>query len=342
MRKMFFLILGTIAILTSLVPAQLKLNGAGATFPYVIYSKWFDLYHQKTGIEFNYQSIGSGGGIKQVIEGTVDFGATDAYMSDAQLKEVKSKQKVDILHIPTVMGAVVITYNLPKVGKGLKLTPEIISDIYMGVIKKWNDNKITSINKDKKLPNTDIFVVHRSDGSGTTSIFTGYLTKVSGSWKSKVGQGTSVRWPNGIGAKGNEGVAGVVKQTEGSIGYVELAYAEKNGLAYASVKNKTGNFVVPSFESVTAAAAGYVKNIPADMRVEILNADGKNSYPISGFTWLLVSKNMKDKNKAKAMVEFLKWSMKDGQKYAKQLYYSPLPKEVVKMNEKQIAKILLK
>ncbi|MDP4117052.1 MAG: phosphate ABC transporter substrate-binding protein PstS, partial [Bacteroidota bacterium] len=252
MKKVLLMVVGIIAILSSLVPAQLKLNGAGATFPYVIYSKWFDLYHQKTGIEFNYQSIGSGGGIKQVIEGTVDFGATDAFMNEQQMGEVKSKHKTSILHIPTVMGAVVITYNLPGVGKGLKLTPEVLSDIYMGVIKKWNDSKITSINKDKKLPNKDIFVAHRSDGSGTTNIFTGYLTKVSGNWKSKVGQGTSVNWPTGVGAKGNEGVAGIVKQTEGAIGYVELAYAEKNGLPYASIKNKTGNFVLPSFESVTS------------------------------------------------------------------------------------------
>jgi phosphate transport system substrate-binding protein len=342
MKKMFYIVIGMVAILSSLVPAQLKLNGAGATFPYVIYSKWFDLYHQKTGIEFNYQSIGSGGGIKQVIEGTVDFGATDAFMNNNQIGEVKSKQKSDILHIPTVMGAVVVTYNLPGVGKGLKLTPEVLSDIYMGSIKKWNDSRIVSLNKDKKLPNKDIFVAHRSDGSGTTNIFTGYLTKVSGNWKSKVGQGTSVNWPAGVGAKGNEGVAGIVKQTEGAIGYVELAYAEKNKLPYASIKNKAGNFVLPSFESVTAAASGYVKNIPNDLRVELLNADGKNSYPISGFTWLLVYKNMKDKNKAKAMVEFLKWSMKDGQKYAKELFYAPLPKEVIKLNEKKISEISLR
>lgn len=342
MKKILYIVVGMVAILSSLVPAQLKLNGAGATFPYVIYSKWFDLYHQKTGIEFNYQSIGSGGGIKQVIEGTVDFGATDAFMNNNQIGEVKSKQKSDILHIPTVMGAVVVTYNLPGVGKGLKLTPEVLTEIYMGSIKKWNDSRIASLNKDKKLPNKDIFVAHRSDGSGTTNIFTGYLTKVSGNWKSKVGQGTSVNWPTGVGAKGNEGVAGIVKQTEGSIGYVELAYAEKNKLPYASIKNKAGNFVLPSFESVTAAASGYVKNIPNDLRVELLNADGKNSYPISGFTWLLVYKNMKDKNKAKAMVEFLKWSMKDGQKYAKELYYAPLPKEVIKLNEKKISEISLK
>lgn len=340
--KVLSIILGILISLSSLANAQLKLNGAGATFPYVIYSKWFDVYHQKTGIEFNYQSIGSGGGIKQVIEGTVDFGASDAPMTDDQLKEAKSKQGTDILHIPTVMGAVVVTYNLPQVGKGLKLTPEVLAGIYLGTITKWNDSKITSINKGKNLPDEAIFVTHRSDGSGTSNIFTGYLTKVSNNWKSKVGQGTSVNWPVGLGGKGNEGVAGLVKQTEGSIGYVELAYAEKNGLPYASIKNKAGNFVEPTFDAVSAAAAGFIKNMPQDLRVEITNADGKDSYPISGFTWLLVYQNMKDKTKAKAIVNFLKWAVNDGEKYAKDLYYAPLPKEVVKLDEKKISEIVLK
>ena len=331
-----------LAVLVGVSSAQMKLNGAGATFPYVIYSKWFDVYHQKTGIEFNYQSIGSGGGIKQVIEGTVDFGASDAPMSEEQMKEVKGKQGTDILHIPTVMGAVVVTYNLPKVGKGLKLTPEVLSDIYLGNITKWNDSKITAINSSLALPNEAIFVTHRSDGSGTTNIFTGYLTKVSDSWKSKVGQGTSVNWPVGLGGKGNEGVAGLVKQTEGSIGYVELAYAEKNNLPYAALKNKAGNFVEPTFDAVSAAAAGFIKNMPADLRVEITNADGKNSYPISGFTWLLIYQNMKDKTKAKAIVNFLKWAVTDGERYTKELYYAPLPKEVVKLDEKKIATISTK
>jgi phosphate transport system substrate-binding protein len=322
--------------------AQMKLNGAGATFPYVIYSKWFDVYHQKTGIEFNYQAIGSGGGIRQVIEGTVDFGASDAPMSEEQMQQVKEKQGTEILHIPTVMGAVVVTYNLPKVGKGLKLTPDVLADIYLGTITKWNDSKITSINSGLNLPDEAIFVTHRSDGSGTTNIFTGYLTKVSDSWKSKVGQGTSVNWPVGLGGKGNEGVAGLVKQTEGSIGYVELAYAEKNNLPYAALKNKAGYFVEPTFDAVSAAAAGFIKNMPADLRVEITNADGKNSYPIAGFTWLLIYKNMKDKTKAKAIVNFLKWAVTDGEKYAKELYYAPLPKEVVKLNEKKIEQISTK
>jgi len=340
--KSVLLIALMVSVLAGMSFAQMKLNGAGATFPYVIYSKWFDVYHQKTGFEFNYQSIGSGGGIKQVIEGTVDFGASDAPMSEDQMKQVKQKQGTEILHIPTVMGAVVVTYNLPGVKKGLKITPDVLAGIYLGTITKWNDSKITSDNKGIKLPNEAIFVTHRSDGSGTTNIFTGYLSKVSDAWKGKVGQGTAVDWPVGLGGKGNEGVAGLVKQTEGSIGYVELAYAEQNSLPYAALKNKAGNFVMPTFDAVSAAAAGFVKNMPEDLRVEITNADGKDSYPISGFTWLLIYKNMKDKSKAKAIVDFLKWAVTDGEKYAKDLYYAPLPKEVVKLDQKKIAQISIK
>ncbi|MGE5683327.1 MAG: phosphate ABC transporter substrate-binding protein PstS [Bacillota bacterium] len=342
MRAKYFLLFTVILFFTTVISAQTKLNGAGATFPYVIYSKWFDVYHQKTGIEFNYQSIGSGGGIKQVIEGTVDFGASDAPMTDEQLKDAQSKRGTEILHIPTVMGAVVLTYNLPQVGKGLKLTPEVLSDIYLGKIKKWNDPRITSINSGKILPNKAIFVAHRSDGSGTTNIFTGYLSKVSSEWKSKVGQGTSVNWPAGIGGKGNEGVSGLVKQTNGAIGYVELAYAEKNGLPYTLLKNRAGNFVEPTFESVSQATAGFLKDMPADFRVEITNAEGKNSYPISGFTWLLIYKNMHDKNKARAIADFLKWAVTEGQKYAKDLYYAPLPKEVVSLIDKKITTVAVK
>jgi phosphate transport system substrate-binding protein len=341
-NKIDLLFLGMLIVLSSVVSAQMKLNGAGATFPYVIYSKWFDVYHQKTGIEFNYQSIGSGGGIKQVIEGTVDFGATDAAMNDDQLKQVKDKQGSDILHIPTVMGAVVLTYNIPGVGKGLKLTPEVLSDIYLGNIKQWNDSRITSINKGMNLPNKVIIVTHRSDGSGTSNIFTGYLSKISSDWKSKIGQGPSVNWPVGLGGKGNEGVAGLVKQSEGAIGYVELAYAVQNKMPYATLKNKAGNFVEPTFENVSSAASGFLKNMPADLRIEITNAEGKNSYPISGFTWLLITQNMKDKEKAKAIVNFLKWAETEGQKYAKDLYYAPLPKEVEKLVEKRISLIKVK
>jgi len=340
--RIWTLVFAMIAGLSTIASAQMKLNGAGATFPYVIYSKWFDVYHQKTGVEFNYQSIGSGGGIKQVIEGTVDFGASDAPMSDDQMQQVKQKQGTEIIHIPTVMGAVVITYNLPTVGQGLKLTPDVLADIYLGNITKWNDSRITSINPGKNFPDEAIFVAHRSDGSGTTNIFTGYLSKVSDTWKSKVGQGTSVNWPVGIGGKGNEGVAGLVKQTEGSIGYVELAYAEQNKLPYSSLKNKAGNFVMPTFDAVSAAAAGFIKNMPADLRVEITDADGKDSWPISGFTWLLIYKNMKDKNKAGEIVKFLKWAVTDGEKYAKDLYYAPLPPEVVKLDQKKIEQISVK
>lgn len=322
--------------------AQLKLNGAGATFPYVIYSKWFDVYHQKTGIEFNYQSIGSGGGIKQVIEGTVDFGATDGPMTDEQLLQAKQKQGSDVLHIPMVMGGEAVAYNLPQVGGGLNLSPDVLADIYLGKILKWNDKRITAINKGKNLPNKSIIVTHRSDGSGTTYIFTDYLSKVSKQWETKVGKGTSVNWPVGLGGKGNEGVAGLVKQTEGAIGYVELAYAVQNKLSYANLQNKAGNFIKPSFDAVSAAALGAIKNMPEDFRVSITNADGKDAYPISGFTWLLIYKDMKDKKKADAVKNFLLWALTDGQKYAKELYYAPIPKELEKLIEKKVALISVK
>jgi phosphate transport system substrate-binding protein len=320
--------------------AQMKLNGAGATFPYVIYSKWFDVYSKQSGVEFNYQSIGSGGGIKQVTEGTVDFGASDAALNESQMAAIKDKQNSEILHIPTVMGAVVVTYNFPAAGKDLKLTPDVLAKIFLGQITKWNDKEITSINPGKNLPDELIIVVHRSDGSGTSSIFTYYLNKVSKTWSLNVGMGTSVNWPVGLGGKGNEGVAGLVKQSEGAIGYVELAYAVKNGLPYASLKNKDGYFVEPTFEAVSAAAAGSSKDMPEDLRVSLTNASGKDAYPISGFTWLLIYKNMRDKSKAKEIVKFLTWAMKDGQAFAKYLYYAPLPSEVVKMCEKKIKSIV--
>ncbi len=319
--------------------AQLKLNGAGATFPYVIYSKWFDVYSKKTGIQFNYQSIGSGGGIKQVTEGTVDFGATDAFLSDQQIADIKTKQGSDVLHIPTVMGAVVVVYNVPEIGAGLRLNPEVLAGIFLGEIVKWNDPKLAAINPNKTLPDLAIIVARRSDGSGTTNIFTDYLSKVSKTWAEKVGKGTSVNWPVGMGGKGNEGVAGVVKQAPGSIGYVELAYAVKNRLEYAKLQNKAGEYVEPTFKAVSVAAAGAAKNMPEDLRVMITDADGKDSYPISAFTWLLVYKNSKDKEKAKAIVGFLRWAMTDGQQYAEDLYYAPLPKEVRAMGEKNIATI---
>jgi phosphate transport system substrate-binding protein len=334
-----YLSLALVLISGSTALAQLKLNGAGATFPYVIYSKWFDVYHTKTGIEFNYQSIGSGGGIKQVTEGTVDFGASDGPMTPEQLKDAADKQGTDILHIPTVMGAVVVTYNAPEIGTGLKLTPEVLAGVYLGEITKWNDAKIASINPGKNLPDQQIVVAHRSDGSGTTFIFSDYLTKVSKDWETKVGRGTSVNWPVGLGGKGNEGVSGLVKQTPGALGYVELAYAVKNNLPYASIKNKAGVYVEATLESVTAAAAVAARNMPADLRVSITNADGKQSYPISGFTWLLVYRQMKDKAKGQALVKFLKWAMGEGQSYAKDLLYAPLPKEVVKLCDAKIAQV---
>jgi phosphate transport system substrate-binding protein len=340
--KILFLSLFTAIITSGGLSAQLKLNGAGATFPYVIYSKWFDVYSKENGVQFNYQSIGSGGGIKQTIEGTVDFGATDGPMSDDQLKQVKEKQGSEVLHIPTVMGAVVVTYNLQRAGKDLHLTPDVLAKIFLGQITNWNDEQIKKINSGKNLPDESIIVVHRSDGSGTTNIFTDYLAKVSKTWSVNIGKGTSVNWPVGLGGKGNEGVAGLVKQSDGAIGYVELAYAVKNELPYAILQNKAGKFVDASFESVSAAAAGAIENMPEDLRVSITNAEGKESYPISGFTWLLIYKNMKDKSKAQEVVKFLKWSMSDGQSYAKDLYYAPLPNEVVKLCQKKIESIQTK
>ena len=341
MKKLQNIIAGAVLLAAAAMPAsaQLKLNGAGATFPYVIYSKWFDVYHTKTGIEFNYQSIGSGGGIKQVTEGTVDFGASDAPMTEAQMKDLEEKQGTPIVHIPTVMGAVVLTYNIPGVETGLHLTQEALAGIYLGEITSWNDPKIAEANPGRTLPATAIIVGHRSDGSGTTNIFSDYLTKISPTWASKVGKGTSVNWPVGLGGKGNEGVAGIVKQSEGSIGYVEIAYAIQNKLPYALVRNSAGQYPEPTFDAVSAAAAGAAKNMPEDLRVMITNADGKASYPICGFTWLLVYKNMKDREKHEALVKFLRWAMTEGQTYAKDLYYAPLPKEVVKLNEKKISSL---
>ncbi|MCX7798635.1 MAG: phosphate ABC transporter substrate-binding protein PstS [Melioribacter sp.] len=329
---LFLLIVGA----TKFSIAQVQLNAAGATFPYVIYSKWFDEFKKITGIQINYQSIGSGGGIKQVIEGTVDFGASDGPMSDEQLNEARQKRGTDIVHIPTVLGAVVLSYNLREVNKPIKLDGKTIADIFLGKINMWNDKRISELNPDVKLPNKSIIVVHRSDGSGTTYIFTHYLSKVSEEWAKRVGYNTSVNWPIGLGGKGNEGVTGVIKQTDGAIGYIELAYAVKNKLPYALIKNKSGNFVEANFKSVTAAAAGAIKDIPEDLRAMITNADGKDSYPISGFTWLLVYRDMKDKSKAEALVKFLKWAMEKGQAFAEELYYAPLPKAIVKLNEKKI------
>jgi len=314
--------------------AQVSLTGAGATFPNPIYTKWFDAYNKKTGVQINYQSIGSGGGIRQFTEGTVDFGASDGPMNDEQIAAVQGK----VLHVPTVLGAVVMTYNLPEVGATkLKFDGATIAGIYLGQITKWNDKQIVKLNPGVKLPNSDIIVVHRSDGSGTSYIFTDFLSKVSADWQEKVGKATSVNWPAGLGGKGNEGVTQQVKQTEGSLGYVELIYALSNSLPYATVKNDAGAFVDATLASVTAAAssAKFPKN--TDFRVSITNAPGKEAYPISSFTWLLVRPDMNDQGKAKAMRDFLQWMISsDAQQMASELKYAPLPQEVVRLIEERL------
>ncbi|MCU1271251.1 MAG: phosphate transporter substrate-binding protein PhoT family [Acidobacteriaceae bacterium] len=331
MRKFFPLLALLVVALPSM--AQTKLNGAGATFPYPIYSKWFNEYHNvHSDIEINYQSIGSGGGIRQVTAGTVDFGASDGPMTDQQLKEAK----VRILHLPTVLGSVVPAYNIPGFKGELKFTPDVLAGIYLGKITSWNDAAIAKVNPGVSLPNQSIVVVHRSDGSGTTYIWTDYLTKVSPEWSSQVGKGTSVRWPVGLGAKGNEGVAGMVRQMEGAFGYVELIYALQNNISFGTVRNAAGEFVKASLESTTAAAAS-VKTMPADFRVSITNAPGKEAYPISSFTWLLVPAEWKDKTKQQVIVDFLNWMLDKGQTMTTQLNYAPLP-DVVKEKEREAIK----
>ena len=311
-----------------------KLNGAGATFPYPIYSKWFSEYSASHGgIQINYQSLGSGAGIRQVTAGTVDFGASDGPMSDAQL----AASKVKIQHIPTVLGAVVPVYNLPGVGGGLKFSPDVLADIYLGKITNWNDARILKDNPGAKLPNTEIFVVHRSDGSGTSYIFTDYLSKVSADWKAGPGTGTSPSWPRGIGAKGNEGVAGMVRQTPGALGYVELIYALQNKIETGLVKNPAGVFMKPSIESVTAAAAS-MKQMPADYRVSITNAPGRDAYPISSFTWLLVPNPAPDGAKGKIIKDFLNW-MLDHESEVTALNYAPLPASVATKVKATIAQL---
>ena len=313
----------------SAAPAQATssgadLTGAGATFPYPIYSKWFSQYAAKTGVKINYQSIGSGGGIRQLSEQTVDFGATDAPMSDAELAKAKGGA---IMHFPTVLGAVVLIYNLPQLTQPLKLNGETIAAIFQGQITRWNDARIAALNPGTTLPASDILVVHRSDGSGTSYVFTDYLAKVSPAWAAKPGKGKEVQWPAGLGAKGNEGVAGQVKQTPGAIGYAELAYATQNKLATAMLANATGEFVAPSIASVTAAAAGAAATLPAntDYRVSIVDAPGKGVYPIASFTWIIVYQKQPDAAKGKKVVDFLRWALADGQAMAAPLDYAPLP-----------------
>jgi phosphate transport system substrate-binding protein len=313
-----------IAVFASCALAQTTLNGAGATFPNPIYSKWFNEYHNEhSNIQINYQPIGSGGGIRQVQAGTVDFGATDGPMSDQQIAE----SKVKVMHVPTVLGAVVPAYNIPGVAGDVKFTPDVLADIYLGKINKWNDPRITKVNPGVNFPDQNITVVHRSDGSGTTYIFTDYLSKVSPDWQNATGKGTSVKWPVGIGGKGNEGVAGTVRQLPGSIGYIELIYAVQNKIPYGVVQNSSKNFIKASLQSTTSAAVGV--KMPADFRVSITNPPGKDAYPIASFTWLLIPTNPSDANKGKILKDFLFWMLDKGQTMTEALSYAPLPAEIV-------------
>ena len=335
------LIVAASMIVAAVAPIHAQdLTGAGATFPYPIYSKWFADYAAKTGVKINYQSIGSGGGIRQLSEQTVDFGASDAPMSNEELAKAKGGP---IMHIPTVLGAVVVTYNVPELKKPLRLDGNTLADIFLGTITKWNDARIAALNPGAKLPSSDILVVHRSDGSGTSYVFTDYLSAVSPKWAAKPGKGKEVQWPVGLGGKGNDGVTGQVKQLPGSIGYVELAYAKQNKLPYADIKNARGEFVAPSIEAVTAAAAGAVAKLPAntDYRVSIVNAQGKGAYPISSFTWLLVYRNQTDAAKGKKLIDFVKWALLDGEKSAASLDYAPLPAAMAKRLVKQLSAVTL-
>jgi len=313
-----------------------QINGAGATFPTPIYSKWFDEYHKlHPNVAINYQSVGSGAGIRQLTNQTVFFGASDGPMTDEQLAAAPGK----VIHLPTVMGAVVPVYKIPNVDVSLKFNGQLLADIFLGKIKKWNDPAIARLNPGVALPNTDLTVVHRSDGSGTTYIWTDYLAKVSAEWKDKVGVGASPNWPVGVGGKGNEGVSGLVTQTPGSIGYVELIYALQNKISFGQVQNAAGEFVTASVDSVTAAAAATAANMPADFRVSITNATGPGAYPISSFTWILLYEDPADKAQARVIVDFMKWALADGQKYASELGYAPLPAAVVQLELAALGKV---
>jgi phosphate transport system substrate-binding protein len=338
LASLFLAVLALVAI--GVAQGALSINGAGATFPNPMYSKWFDDYHKKhSNIEINYQSIGSGGGIKQVTEGTVDFGASDGPMNDEQLKAFQDKHGFPILHFPTVLGADVPTYNIAGVSGELNFTPEALAAIFLGKVTKWNDPLIAGANKGVNLPGNEIVVVHRSDGSGTSYIWTDYLSKVSDEWKNKVGKGTSVNWPVGLGGKGNEGVAGLVKQTPNALGYVELIYAIQNKMPYGKVKNSSGQFIKADFAGVTAAAAATAKSMPDDFRVSITDAPGKTAYPISSFTWLLIPSKFSDASKRDAIKGFLKWMLTDGQNEVEALSYAKLPKEVVAKETKALDQI---
>ena len=335
-NKVVATVVGAVVLVGVVAAQTMQINGAGATFPYPIYSKWFSEYNTlHSNVQINYQSIGSGGGIRQVTNQTVFFGATDGPMTDDQLLAAPGK----ILHFPTVLGAVVPVYNIPNVRAELKFSGQVLADIFLGKITKWNDPAIAKLNGGVNLPGSDITVVHRSDGSGTSYIWVDYLAKVSTEWKSKVGVNTSVNWPTGVGGKGNEGVAGLVTQSPGSIGYVELIYALQNKISYGSVQNMAGEFVRSSVDSVTAAAASAAAKMPADFRVSITNAEGRGVYPISSFTWLLLYESPKDKGWAKTMVDFVKWALTDGQKYCAELGYAPLPDAVVKLEMAALGRI---
>jgi phosphate transport system substrate-binding protein len=316
--------------------ASISIKGAGATFPAPLYTKWASEYGKKfPNIQLDYNSVGSGGGVKNIQSQTVDFGASDDPMKDEDLKAAQG----EILHIPTVLGAVVVTYNLPNLGKPLRFSPDVLADIFLGKITKWNDPRIKADNADVNLPGDSISVVHRSDGSGTSAVFTDYLSKVSPEWKEKVGAGKSPNWPTGIGAKGNEGVSGQVKQTPNTIGYIELVYAKQNNLPIALIKNQAGNFVEPTLESVTAAAAESINNTPEDLRAVITNAAGANAYPISSYTYVLIYKDQKDAAKGKAVVDYLWWAIHEGQDIAKSMNYAPLPADIVKRTEAKLNSI---
>ncbi len=327
--RVFFCIL----LLSCFALAETQLNGAGATFPYPMYSKWFSEYHTlHPDIAINYQSIGSGGGIRQVTAGTVDFGASDGPMTDEQI----AASKIKLLHVPTVLGSVVPAYNIPGVSQEVKFTPDILVGIFSGKISNWSDASIAKVNPDIKFPNQAITVVHRSDGSGTTYVWTDYLSKVSSEWQGTTGKGTSVKWPVGVGGKGNEGVAGMIRQLPGSLGYVELIYAVQNKIPYGPVRNSSGQFIKASLESTTAAAVGV--KMPADFRVSITNSPAKTAYPIASFTWLLIPTDPSDKNKGKILKDFLFWMLDQGQTMTEALSYAPLPKPVVELEKAAITK----
>lgn len=339
--RMVLTAVALVALLGSAAPSGaqvITLNGAGATFPFPLYSKWSQVYAAEKGVQINYQSIGSGGGIRQFMEKTVDFGASDGPMSDEQIAQAGGR----VLHVPMVAGAVVPVYNVTGVAQGLNFTPDLLADIFLGKVTKWNDPRLVRVNPNAALPSADIIVVHRSDGSGTTAIWVNYLSKVSAEWKTKVGEGTSVNWPTGLGGRGNEGVAGLVRQTPNSLGYVELAYALTNKMTFGNVRNKAGQFARPSLSSTTKAMEGALASIPEDYRVFFTNPDGKDVYPVAGFTWILIYGDQIDPVKGKALLEFLWWATHEGQKYAPTLLYAPLPRSMVARIERSLKSVTSK